>query len=96
MSHELWHEVERFLAMETRLLDEQKFEDWLDLFTDDAVYRMPVRMNPWRSSSPEDGVTKPGEMALVRGDQGDAHCQGRQAAHGRGLAGSAGVPGRVT
>ena len=64
MSHELWHEVERFLAMETRLLDEQQFEDWLDLFTDDAIYRMPVRMNPWRSSSPEDGVTKPGEMAL--------------------------------
>lgn len=64
MSHELWHEVEGFLALESRLLDEQQFEEWLDLFADDAIYRMPVRMNPWRSGNPDDGITKPGEMAL--------------------------------
>jgi len=64
MSHELWHEVEAFLALESRLLDEQQFEEWLDLFSEDATYRMPLRMNPWRSSSPKDGVTKPGELLL--------------------------------
>lgn len=64
MSHELWHEVEAFLALESRLLDEQQFEEWLDLFADDATYRMPLRMNPWRSNGPKDGVTKPGELLL--------------------------------
>lgn len=36
-------EVEQFLFQEAWLLDERKFEDWLQLFTDDAIYRMPIR-----------------------------------------------------
>jgi 3-phenylpropionate/cinnamic acid dioxygenase small subunit len=32
---------ERFLIHEARLLDEAKFDDWLDLFTHDAVYWVP-------------------------------------------------------
>jgi 3-phenylpropionate/cinnamic acid dioxygenase small subunit len=39
----LQHRVERFLYLEARLLDEQRFEQWCDLFTDDGVYWMPSR-----------------------------------------------------
>ena len=64
ISHELWHEIERFLIREARLLDERRFEEWLDLFTDDATYWMPGRTNPWRSGEVADSVTKPGELAV--------------------------------
>ncbi|MGQ0568427.1 MAG: aromatic-ring-hydroxylating dioxygenase subunit beta [Armatimonadota bacterium] len=35
-------EVERFLFAEARLLDERRFEEWEALFTDDAVYWLPI------------------------------------------------------
>lgn len=35
--------VEQFLFHEARLLDERRFEDWRDLFTEDGVYWMPTR-----------------------------------------------------
>jgi 3-phenylpropionate/cinnamic acid dioxygenase small subunit len=34
--------VEDFLYMEARLLDSRQFEEWMDLFTDDAVYWVPA------------------------------------------------------
>lgn len=34
--------VERFLYHEARLLDTQQLEAWLELFTDDAVYWVPL------------------------------------------------------
>jgi len=39
------HEVEDFLYREAELLDERRYEEWLDLFTDDARYFMPMRRN---------------------------------------------------
>lgn len=39
----LWYEINAFLTYEARLLDERRFEDWLELFTDDARYCIPVR-----------------------------------------------------
>ena len=33
--------VERFLYMEARLMDENRYEDWLALFTDDCTYWIP-------------------------------------------------------
>lgn len=36
--------VERFLYEESALLDDRRFEDWLALFTDDAVYEAPLRL----------------------------------------------------
>jgi len=62
--HDLWHEIHDFLVREARLLDDRAFETWLDLFTDDIVYWMPERTNPWESSDLADSVTKPGELAL--------------------------------
>ena len=40
---DLWREVERFLYREAGLLDERRFREWLDLWTEDARYWMPVR-----------------------------------------------------
>ena len=41
----LKQEVESFLYFEADLLDERRFEEWLELFTDDLVYFMPIRRN---------------------------------------------------
>ncbi len=38
-------EVERFFTREAELLDERRFEDWLDLLHDDLRYRMPMARN---------------------------------------------------
>ncbi|WP_107050838.1 aromatic-ring-hydroxylating dioxygenase subunit beta [Amycolatopsis nivea] len=35
-------EAQSFLAAEARLLDEGRFNEWLDLFTDDCLYWVPV------------------------------------------------------
>ncbi|OGA66494.1 MAG: hypothetical protein A3G81_02250 [Betaproteobacteria bacterium RIFCSPLOWO2_12_FULL_65_14] len=37
--------VEQFLYHEARLLDTQQLEAWLELFTDDAVYWVPLEAN---------------------------------------------------
>ena len=36
-------DIEAFLFREARLLDERRFEDWLDLFTDTGWYWVPTR-----------------------------------------------------
>ncbi len=41
----LVREVEEFLFLEAHLLDERRFDDWMALFTDDAVYWAPARPN---------------------------------------------------
>jgi 3-phenylpropionate/cinnamic acid dioxygenase small subunit len=42
---ELQLEIERFLFAEAALLDRHEYRDWLSLFADDLVYRMPVTTN---------------------------------------------------
>jgi 3-phenylpropionate/cinnamic acid dioxygenase small subunit len=42
---DLLREVEQFLYHEARLLDERRFHEWLELFTDDTRYWMPTRSN---------------------------------------------------
>ena len=41
----LTHEVTEFLYAEAELLDERRFDEWLELFTEDAQYWMPMRQN---------------------------------------------------
>jgi 3-phenylpropionate/cinnamic acid dioxygenase small subunit len=41
----LQHQVEQFYYYEARLIDERKFTDWLDLFTDDTRYLVPIHRN---------------------------------------------------
>jgi 3-phenylpropionate/cinnamic acid dioxygenase small subunit len=40
---EIKREIEDFLAREAHLLDDRRFDEWLDLFTEDAEYVMPLR-----------------------------------------------------
>jgi 3-phenylpropionate/cinnamic acid dioxygenase small subunit len=38
-------EIEEFLYREAELLDERRYREWLDLFTEDVRYWMPMRRN---------------------------------------------------
>jgi 3-phenylpropionate/cinnamic acid dioxygenase small subunit len=38
-------EIERFFAVEAELLDERRFDEWLDLFDEDVRYWMPIARN---------------------------------------------------
>lgn len=37
-------EVHQFLVWEAELLDSRRYQDWLNLLTEDIVYKMPVRV----------------------------------------------------
>jgi 3-phenylpropionate/cinnamic acid dioxygenase small subunit len=41
----LAREIEEFLYHEAALLDDRRFDEWLDLLTDDVRYFMPLRRN---------------------------------------------------
>ncbi len=41
----LKYEIENFLYHEADLLDSRRFDEWLELFSDDLVYFMPIRRN---------------------------------------------------
>jgi 3-phenylpropionate/cinnamic acid dioxygenase small subunit len=43
--HLLRLEIEDFLWNEADLLDDHQYDEWLDLFTEDAMYWMPIRRN---------------------------------------------------
>lgn len=45
LSSELHHEVEQFLYREAMLLDDRRFEDWLELFHADVRYTLIMRDN---------------------------------------------------
>src|SRR2546428_3445747 len=51
MREEVLREVEQFLYREARLLDERRFHEWLDLFTDDVRYWMAGRSSRYPRSS---------------------------------------------
>ena len=41
----LWFRVQAFLSLEARLLDDHHLVEWVDLFSDDVRYWMPVVTN---------------------------------------------------
>ncbi|MGH7365814.1 MAG: 3-phenylpropionate/cinnamic acid dioxygenase subunit beta [Candidatus Rokuibacteriota bacterium] len=45
MTVEQFLQLQQFLFHEARLLDMQRYEEWLELFTEDARYWMPMRRN---------------------------------------------------
>lgn len=55
--------VERFLFEEAALLDAHEYEQWLDLFSDDVHYFMPIRRTRTRRELDKE-FTRPGEMAF--------------------------------
>ena len=56
-------EVERFYYDEAALLDAHRYEEWLNLFTDDAYYFMPLRRTRMQREMDKE-FTQPGEMAF--------------------------------
>lgn len=50
-----WLGVHQLLCREATLLDERRFDEWLELFTSDAVYLLPIY-----------DETREGEPAIVR------------------------------
>ncbi len=54
VSLEVISQVEQFLYREARMLDERRFEEWFDIFTDDARYWMPLRKTRRSEGQTED------------------------------------------
>src|SRR6266436_7593378 len=60
MGDELIREVEQFLYREARLLDERRFREWLEMFTEDVRYWMVTRSNLYPRSSKAIAILNPG------------------------------------
>jgi ethylbenzene dioxygenase beta subunit len=45
---DVYHEVMMFLYREARLLDEERFDEWLAMLTQDIHYWLPIRENRFR------------------------------------------------
>lgn len=59
-------EVEALLLREARLLDEQRYAEWLELFADDGIYWIPTRPN---QESPQEALSiiyEPKSLLAVR------------------------------
>jgi ethylbenzene dioxygenase beta subunit len=59
-------DVEAFILREARLLDEQRYADWLELFADDAIYWIPTRAE---QESPHEALSiiyEPRSLLAVR------------------------------
>src|SRR5712691_8240651 len=79
-NEDLIREVEQFLYREARLLDNRRFHDWLELFTDDVRYWMASRSNRYPKSSKaisildpdryvEDDIGREDELAILDEDK---------------------------
>lgn len=67
-------EIEQFLYREARLLDQQRLEEWLALYTDDATYWVPL----------EQGQHDPMEVSsIIHDDRTLLELRVRQARHAR-------------
>jgi 3-phenylpropionate/cinnamic acid dioxygenase small subunit len=64
----LWFELMQFYIREAWLLDERRFREWLDLFTDDILYFMPRRKNVLRRELHRE-VTPLGDLAILEEDK---------------------------
>lgn len=59
--YELKQEVEEFLYREADLLDQRRFQEWLELLAEDIVYFMPMRRNVKFGQHAERENTRPGQ-----------------------------------
>ena len=65
MRAEVIREVEQFLYREARLLDERRFHEWVELFTEDVRYWMPIRSNRYPAESKAIGRLDQGQDAAI-------------------------------
>lgn len=88
----LQHRVEQFLYAEAELLDQHRYEEWLDLLTDDVHYWLPTRMT--RTIRERDReIAGPTENAFI--DDGKYHLIGRVRRLTSGVAWSEEPPSRT-
>ena len=64
----LQYEVEQFYYHEAALLDERRFDEWLDLLTPDVHYWMPIRRTVTIANADRE-FTRPGDMAFFDDDK---------------------------
>jgi len=57
----LKEELTGFLNHEAELLDDGRYEEWLDLLADDLRYAMPLRLNVHHDDVAARGTTRPGD-----------------------------------
>lgn len=62
------HQIEQFYYHEATLLDTHRYEDWVNLFSDDTHYFMPIRRTRLRRELTQE-FTKPGEMSFYDDDK---------------------------
>jgi 3-phenylpropionate/cinnamic acid dioxygenase small subunit len=65
---ELQQEIEQFLYLEARILDDRDYHRWYDLLTDDIHYFMPTRYNRLRRESAGE-FSAPDEAAFFDEDK---------------------------
>lgn len=61
--------VEALLFREARLLDERRYEEWNDLFTDDGVYWLPIVDSDGTVLEPDETVSIVFDDAFRRGER---------------------------
>lgn len=86
------YEVERFYTTEAALLDAHRFEEWVQLFSDDTHYFMPIRRTRLRRELAKE-FTKPGEIAFF--DETKQTLMGRAAKIATGTAWAEDPPSRT-
>src|SRR5947207_13665898 len=64
----LWLDLMPFYIHEAWLLDERRFKEWLELFTDDVLYFMPRRKNVHRRALQRE-LTPQGDLAILEEDK---------------------------
>jgi len=104
MREEEIREIEQFFYREARLLDERRFHQWLDLFTDDVRYSMSTRSNRYPRSSKAIAILDPSRLpnddmaeedALAMLDETKATLAGRVARLETGMAWAEDPPSRT-
>lgn len=64
----LQYELEQFFYYEAALIDDRRFDEWLELLADDLEYWMPIRST--RAAGDEaNEFSKPGEVAFFDDDK---------------------------
>ena len=104
MHEQVIRDVEQFLYREARLLDDRRFHEWVELFTDDVRYWMPGRTSRYPVSSKaigildhdrydEEELSKPGELNIL--DETKATLSARVARLDTGMAWAEDPPSRT-
>ncbi len=53
ISSDIYFEITQFLHLESKLLDDRMFHDWLSLLSEDIDYRVPIRTTKYKKDGNE-------------------------------------------